>query len=143
MPEVFDFPYQLPTKPRFRVERTRIPMGLGYIDTVTQGSAHSRADGTGSVSSHKGAWEFTVEIRGQRYSESEYQTLVDFIRDRMNDSASFYFYNAIENSNRSTWDGTTTTGRYLVKLVDSDGVAWDIVGGAMGAFVLTFEEVFA
>lgn len=156
MPEVFDFVYHMPVRPKLERETILIPKGLGYEESVTRGSSQSRADGTGSVSSHKGRWIFTIEIRGRDYADGDYQSLVDFIRDKFLGSTSFYFYNALENSETTVWTGDTPTGgtdrhgnavdntigRYLVRIYGAE-LPWSIQDGTKGTFTLTFTEVFA
>jgi hypothetical protein len=157
MPDVFNYVYHLPIKPTLQRESILIPKGYGYEETVTRGSSQTRADGTGgAVAAYKGRWIFEIEIRAQDYADGDYQSLVDFIRDKFLGATSFYFYNQLENSETTVWTGdaatggtdrhgnavTNTTGRYLVRIYGNK-LPWSIQDGTKGNFTLTFHEVFA
>lgn len=108
--------------------------GGGYEQRIVLDVARGpRADGEGGTSTYVGRNTFKVGIPRIQYStqpdpsgnpdlDNSVAALWTFYKDRFYNSTTgevqweaFYFYNPGENSTKSTWNGTTTTGRYLVR----------------------------
>jgi hypothetical protein len=89
-------------------------LGDGFELRKNNNETYTHADGQGGVSSHKGQWEFQVQING--IDQADVNTLWQFITARGGNLEPFYFYNPIEASIDLT--GSATTGRYLVRLKD-------------------------
>jgi hypothetical protein len=131
-----------------KVKRQReiqvIPMGGGglYDISVDRSIATTRADGTGSVTSYSGANVFFVKVRFANYDGDEKaKDILDFLQARNDANEAFYFYSPIEESDSSLWNGTNTTGRYLVFF--RDDLEWAYADRKVAGFNLTFHEVAA
>ncbi len=96
--------------------------GDGYEQRGNKNQAYSHADGQGGVTSNKGRWSFRVQLNGIDQSNGditkEVNILWKFITDRLASNEAFYFYNPIEAGSTIDLTGSSTTGRYLVRLVE-------------------------
>lgn len=89
-------------------------LGDGFEFRKNNNESYLHADGQGGVTSHKGQWEFQVQINA--IDQADVNTLWAFIIDRGGNLQPFYFYNPLESAIDLT--GASETGRYLVRLKD-------------------------
>jgi hypothetical protein len=94
--------------------------GDGFEQRANKNLAYTHADGQGGVTSHKGRWEFQIKMSAINQANGdatqECNELWKFVTDRLGSYEAFYFYNPIEAPIDLT--GSSTTGRYLVRLKD-------------------------
>ncbi len=108
----------LPVKHWISREFVQNNYGDGYVQLISHDAAFSRADGMGTVSSHKGLNHFAITYnRMIKGSGQLAYNLWNFLLARLDaGNEAFYFYNPPEHEIDPT--GTETVGRYLVRLAD-------------------------
>lgn len=119
-----------PLKQTLHVDAVKNNFGAGYGQRIVTDFAKSRADGAGNVRSYVGSNKFQFTTGHLPLTASNHPSnaniqnsltkLLQFFQDRMVKWESFYFYNPKENLVVANWDGTNTTGRYLVTFTDPD-----------------------
>jgi len=106
---------------RYEAANTIIPLGDGNEMRMNKNQAYVHPNGQGAVTSHKGRWGFQITLAAIEHANNdttkEVNKLWGFVNSRLGNWASFYFYNPIENPTIDL-GGSSTIGRYLVRLVD-------------------------
>lgn len=142
MPDVWTWGYDYPFPIEIEYEEVEIPMGPGHEVIVSRDLAHSLADGRGTVSSRGGRFIFHPRFSRKNFDgDGQFKAMLAFLQDKKDNNEDFYFYNAQENHDQSTWNGTTTTGRYLV--IFKGNIPWELVYLKKTTWSLTFYEVFS
>jgi len=123
MPAVFDIELSAPVKHRIMYSNVIADFGDGYEQRANKNQAYSRADGQGTVTSHKGRHAFTIAMDHLAHVNADpneqANKLFAFYIARSGGMESFYFYNPAE---RDTPDlsGVATVGRYLVRFAEQE-----------------------
>lgn len=136
MPAVWIWIADYPVKYSMDQQEAVNKLGPGIKKKAKLSVAANREDGTGSSSSYHGANIFQATYpRMNHAGAGDADDMLDFIRARDNDGASFYWYDPGLRVPDPT--GTDTTGRYLVTVL-----AWEKVlyAGSLYGFTVTFEE---
>jgi hypothetical protein len=120
---VFPYTPSFPVKHWITREFITNSYGDGYYQSITQESAFSRADGMGSVASHKGLNHFNISFNKALYGSGQLANNVwSFLLARLDaNNEEFYFYNPTELATPDL-TGVNTTGRYLVRLANPNEV---------------------
>ena len=100
------------------MDRIRTDLGRGFAKTVIKTPAATRADGTGAVSSYRGANVFSITVLKKNYDgDNQAKDILAFLQARVDaGDEAFYFYYPDELVTPDP-TGVNTTGRYLVKFL--------------------------
>jgi hypothetical protein len=105
-------------------------------------TAFSRSNGSRAIELYKGVNSFSVTFQNARVGSSNLSDLLwEFFLARLdNINEPFYFYNPLETSVIDL-TGTSTIGRYLVKLVNPDsGLGREFSKPYTHSYTFEFEE---
>lgn len=119
MPEVWKWTISYEVQHTIEYDEVVIPMRAGHERIIQKGIPHSRADGTGSVSSQYGRFVFRFPVNRANFEgDQKFKEMLSFIHARKAGDPFFYFYNPTEK-HPPDLTGADTTGRYLVRFGSS------------------------
>jgi len=121
---VLPYPPDYPLTHQIVRELLNNDFGDGYCQTLSYESSFSRANGTGTVSSHYGLNRFVLQFNKRLAGANKVaNNLWTFFRNRLSSgNMPFYIYNPPESNFVIDLTGNSTVGRYLVRLRDPNQV---------------------
>jgi phage-related protein len=118
MPAVWPVSLAAPVQIRLSYATSVADFGDGFEQRANKNLAYTRADGQGTVTSHKGRWEFDISMDMIKHANAdptkEVNKLWAFAQARLGGYEAFYFYNPAEAPTPDL-TGISITGRYLVR----------------------------